>query len=86
MVPESRLFCSLDGLSSKVRAQARSCVLQDLGLLETVAVPVFEEVVQTAAHFTGMAMALLTVVTESLVPTRRFPPVTHGEVTEVFGR
>ena len=62
MVPESRLFCSLDGLSSKVRAQARSSVLQDLGLLETVAVPVFEEVVQTAAHFTGMAMALLTVV------------------------
>ena len=62
VVPESRLFCSLDGLSSKVRAQARSSVLQDLGLLETVAVPVFEEVVQTAAHFTGMAMALLTVV------------------------
>ena len=62
VVPESRLFCSLDGISSKVRTQARSSVLQNLGLLETVAVPVFEEVVQTAAHFTGMAMALLTVV------------------------
>ena len=62
VVPENRLFCSLDGFSSKARAQARSSVLQDLGLLETVAVPVFEEVVQTAAHFTGMAMALLTVV------------------------
>ena len=62
VVPENRLFCSLDGLSSRVRAQTRSSVLQDLGLLETIAVPVFEEVVQTAAHFTGMAMALLTVV------------------------
>jgi len=62
VIPESRLFCSLDGLSAKIRAQTRSSVLQDLGLLEAETVPVFEEVVQTAAHFTGMAMAMLTVV------------------------
>jgi signal transduction histidine kinase len=62
VVPESRLFCSLDGLSANVRAKTRSSVLQDLGLLEAETVPVFEEVVQTAAHFTGMKMAMLTVI------------------------
>jgi nitrogen-specific signal transduction histidine kinase len=62
MIPESRLFCSLDGLSAGVRAKTRSSILQDLGLLEAETVPVFEEVVQTAAHFTGMAMAMLTVI------------------------
>ncbi len=62
IVPESRLFCSLDGLSANMRAKTRSSVLQDLGLLETETVPVFEEVVQTAAHFTGMKMAMLTVI------------------------
>jgi hypothetical protein len=62
IVPESRLFCSLDGLSANARAKTRSSILQDLGLLEAETVPVFEEVVQTAAHFTGMTMAMLTVV------------------------
>lgn len=62
VIPESSLFCSLDGLSAKIRNQIRSSTLQDLGLLEAETVPVFEEVVQTAAHFTGMAMAMLTVV------------------------
>ena len=62
MIPESRLFCSLDGLSANVRAKARLSVLQYLGLLEAETVPVFEEVVQTAAHFTGMTMAMLTVI------------------------
>ena len=62
IVPESRLFCSLDGLSGNMRAKTRSSVLQDLGLLEAETVPVFEEVVQTAAHFTGMKMAMLTVI------------------------
>lgn len=62
VIPESSLFCSLDGLSAKIRNQIRSSALQDLGLLEAETVPVFEEVVQTAAHFTGMAMAMLTVV------------------------
>lgn len=62
VIPESRLFCSLDGLSAKIREQIRSSVLQDLGLLEAETVPVFEEVVQTAAHFTSMTMAMLTVL------------------------
>ncbi len=62
IVPESRLFCSLDGLSANVRDKARLSVLQDLGLLEADTVPVFEEVVQTAAHFMGMKMAMLTVI------------------------
>ncbi len=62
MVPENRLFCSLDGLSSQLRVDTRSSILRDLGLLEAEVVPVFEEVVQTAAHFTGMVMAMLTVI------------------------
>ena len=62
VISESRLFCSLDGLSAQIRELIRSSVLHDLGLLAAETVPVFEEVVQTAAHFTGMAMAMLTVV------------------------
>jgi signal transduction histidine kinase len=62
VVPESRLFCRLDGLSPHERSHKRSSVLQDLGLIESESVPVFEEVVQTAAHFLEMPMALLSVI------------------------
>ena len=51
LVPENRLFCRLDGLSQTVRNQNRSDALQALRLLEVESVPVFEEVVQTAAQF-----------------------------------
>jgi signal transduction histidine kinase len=62
VVPESRLYCRLDGLSQSARSQQRSSVLQDLGLLESDGVPVFEELVQTAAHFVAMPMALLSLI------------------------
>lgn len=62
VVPESRLYCRLDGLSQSGRSQQRSSTLQELGLLEAETVPVFEEVVQTAAHFVGMPIALLSVI------------------------
>ncbi len=62
VVPESRLCCRLDGLSQSARSRMRSSVLQDLGLLESEGVPVFEELVQTAAHFVAMPMALLSFI------------------------
>ena len=51
LVPENRLFCHLDGLSQTVRNKNRNDALQALRLLEVDSIPVFEEVVQTAAHF-----------------------------------
>jgi signal transduction histidine kinase len=62
VVPESRLCCRLDGLSQHVRSQQRSSSLQDLGLLESEGVPLFEELVQTAAHFVNMPMAVLSII------------------------
>ncbi len=62
LVPENRLFCRLDGLSQTVRDKNRSDALQALRLLEVKSVPVFEEVVQTAAHFAQVPVAWLSVV------------------------
>lgn len=62
LVPENRLFCRLDGLSQTVRNKNRSNALQALRLLEVDNVPVFEEVVQTAAHFAQVPVAWLSVV------------------------
>jgi signal transduction histidine kinase len=62
VVPESRLCCRLDGLSQSARSQMRSSVLQDLGLLESDGIPVFEELVQTAAHFAQIPMALVSFI------------------------
>ncbi len=62
VVPESRLCCRLDGLSQSERSQQRSSNLQDLGLLESEGIPLFEELVQTAAHFTKMPMAVLSII------------------------
>jgi signal transduction histidine kinase len=57
--PENRLFCRLDGLSQVAREQKRHEALQSLRLLEAESVPVFEEVVQTAAHFAQIPVAWL---------------------------
>jgi signal transduction histidine kinase len=62
VVPESRLCCRLDGLSQSERSQQRSSSLQDLGLLDSEGIPLFEELVQTAAHFAAMPMAVLSIV------------------------
>ena len=62
LVPENRLFCRLDGLSQTVRDGNRSDALQALRLLEVDSVPVFEEVVQTAAHFAQVPVAWLSII------------------------
>jgi signal transduction histidine kinase len=59
LVPENRLFCRLDGLSQVAREQKRQDALRALRLLEAESVPVFEEVVQTAAHFANIPVAWL---------------------------
>jgi hypothetical protein len=61
-IPESRLFCRLDGLTAAAREQQRVSVLTDLGLLETESVPIFEEATQTAAHFFNAPICLLTLI------------------------
>jgi signal transduction histidine kinase len=59
LVPENRLFCRLDGLSQVARDQKRCEALQALRVLDADGVPVFEEVVQTAAHFAQVPVAWL---------------------------
>lgn len=58
-IPESRLFCRLDGLTTAAREQQRMMVLTELGLLDSESVPIFEEATQTAAHFLDMPICLL---------------------------
>ena len=62
LVPENRLFCRLDGLSQTVRNRNKSDALQALRLLEVESIPIFEEVVQMAAHFAQVPVAWLSVV------------------------
>ncbi|NDJ17768.1 GAF domain-containing sensor histidine kinase [Myxacorys almedinensis] len=61
-IPESRLFCRLDGLTVAAREQQRLSVLTGLGLLDTQNVPIFEEATQTAAHFLNAPICLLTLM------------------------
>jgi hypothetical protein len=58
-LPESRLFCRLDGLTAVARKQQRLAALTELGLLEAESVPIFEEATQTAAHFLEAPICLL---------------------------
>ncbi len=58
-IPESRLFCRLDGLTVAAREQQRLSRLTALGLLETDSVPIFEEATQTAAHFLEAPIGIL---------------------------
>ena len=61
-VPESRLFCRLDGLTVAAREQQRLSRLTELGLLETDSVPIFEEATQTAAHFLEAPIGILSLM------------------------
>lgn len=61
--PDNRLFCRLDGLSTAVREQRRSQAMQDLGLLESDSIPVFEEATQMATHFLDMPISILGLMT-----------------------
>ncbi|KAM3098035.1 histidine kinase dimerization/phospho-acceptor domain-containing protein [Phormidesmis sp. 146-12] len=61
-IPESRLFCRLDGLTAAARRQRQIEVLTRLGLLETESVPIFEEATQTAAHFLEVPICILSLL------------------------
>ncbi|MEA5468039.1 histidine kinase dimerization/phospho-acceptor domain-containing protein [Spirulina sp. 06S082] len=50
---QNRLFCRLDGFTPEEREKQRLQVLEQLGLLNSDTVPVFDEAVQTAARFLG---------------------------------
>ncbi|ASC72715.1 GAF domain containing protein [Halomicronema hongdechloris C2206] len=62
MYSESRLFCRLEGLSPVERWQRRQAVLDQLDLLNTDGVPVFEEAVQMGARFLAMPICILSIV------------------------
>ncbi len=62
VIPESKLFCRLDGLTPEARMQRRLSVLTELGLLETEGVPVLEEATQTAAHLLEVPLCFLSVI------------------------
>ena len=64
-IPEIRLFCRLDGLTTAAREQQRTLVLTELGLLDTENVPIFEEATQTAAHSIGAPICLLGLMDQS---------------------
>lgn len=64
-IPENRLFCRLDGLTTAAREQQRSLALTELGLLDSEIVPIFEEATQTAAHSIGTPISLLGVMDQS---------------------
>lgn len=66
---DNRLFCRLDGLSWATREQQRMQVMQELGLLDSESVPVFEEATQTAAHFLDMPICILGLMEQN---TQRF--------------
>jgi signal transduction histidine kinase len=61
-IPESRLFCRLDGLTAETRKQRQIEVLTELGLLDTESVPIFEEATQTAAHFLEVPICILSLL------------------------
>jgi signal transduction histidine kinase len=61
-IPESKLFCRLEGLTPAARVQRRLSVLTELGLLEPEGVPVFEEATQTAAHLLEVPICILSVL------------------------
>jgi signal transduction histidine kinase len=60
--PDNRLFCRLDGLTAVAREQRRAQAIEELGLLESENVPVFEEAIQTAAHFLEMPICILSLI------------------------
>jgi signal transduction histidine kinase len=64
--PDNRLFCRLDGLSAVAREQQRAQAIEELGLLDSETVPVFEEAIQTAAHFLEMPICILSLIFQDL--------------------
>ncbi len=57
--PDNGLFCRLDGMDAATREQQRLLVMEELGILDSESVPVFEEATQTAAHFLNAPICIL---------------------------
>lgn len=64
-IPDNRLFCRLDGLTTAAREQQRMLVLTELGLLDSESVPIFEETTQTAAHSLDAPICLIGLMDQS---------------------
>ncbi|MGF1479204.1 MAG: GAF domain-containing protein [Cyanophyceae cyanobacterium] len=58
MVHANQLFCRIDGLTAADREQRRIEALNNLGLLNTATVPVFDEATQTAARFIDVPICI----------------------------
>ena len=63
--PKNQLFCRLDNLTPTEREQQRLSTLNNLGLLVSEAVPIFEETTQKAATFSGAPICILGLVVET---------------------
>lgn len=57
--PHNRIFCRLDGLTPNAREQRRLNTLERMGLLDTEAVPVFDEATQTIARALDAPIGIL---------------------------
>lgn len=62
--PENRIFCRLDDLTPAAREQKRLAAVQELGLLATETVAIFDEATQTAARFLEAPICILSTVTQ----------------------
>ena len=62
--PKNQLFCRLDDFTPLKREQLRLKTLNELGLLVSEAVPVFEEATQKAATFSDAPICILGLVVE----------------------
>ena len=63
--PRNQLFCRLDNLTPSAREQLRLKTLNELGLLVSEAVPIFEEATQKAATFSDAPICILGLVVEN---------------------
>ena len=62
--PKNQLFCRLDDFTPSERKKLRLKTLNELGLLVSEAVPVFEEATQKAATFSSSPICILGLVVE----------------------
>lgn len=66
MIPDENLYCGLGPTSAQAELQ-RTRTLEELGLLESGNVPIFEEATQTAAHFLNSPICVLGILTRDRV-------------------
>ncbi|KPQ34147.1 MAG: His Kinase A (phospho-acceptor) domain/GAF domain [Phormidesmis priestleyi Ana] len=62
VMPTQRLSCLLEGLSPAQRDQQRTQVLSQLNLLNTEAIPVFDEATQTVSRLLAMPLCILSIM------------------------